>query len=106
MTAPLEREALREHFDISIDVHAREIGLVGELDMATAPLLLAAATTFLAELPGPLMLDLAGVTFADSSLLSVIDAIRADLTEDLWLTNASAAVKRLFLASGATGLLR
>jgi anti-anti-sigma factor len=105
MTEPLGRSASNELFDISIDVEAREIGLAGEVDMATAPLVLAAATSFFGSRHGDLTLDLAGVTFADSSLLNVIEEINRQLNADLRLINASAPVKRLFLAGGATRLL-
>jgi anti-anti-sigma factor len=106
MTEPLGQKTSGETFDISIDIEAREIGLVGDVDMATAPLVLAAATPFLGPHPGGLTLDLTGVTFADSALLTVIDEITGRLKADLWLINPTAAVKRLFLAGGATHLLR
>jgi anti-anti-sigma factor len=106
MTQPLEQKTSREIFDISIDIQAREIGLVGEVDMATAPLLLTAATSLFSPHPGDLTLDLTGVTFADSALLNVIDEITGRLNVHLRLINPTAAVKRLFLAGGATHLLR
>ena len=106
MTQPLEQKTSREKFDISIDIQAREIGLVGEVDIATAPLLLFAATSLFGLHPGDLTLDLAGVMFADSALLKVIDEITGRLNVDLRLINATAAIKRLFLAGGATHLLR
>jgi anti-anti-sigma factor len=105
MTSPLGREASNELFDISIDIEAREIGLFGEVDMATAPLLLAAAMPFCGRRRGDLTLDLDGVTFADSSLLNTIEEIAARLDGEVWLLNPSAAIKRLFLAGGATRLL-
>lgn len=106
MTEPLGQKTSREVFDISIDVEAREIGLIGEVDIATAPLILAASTSFFGPNPGDLTLDLTGVTFADSALLNVIDEITGRLSADLWLINPTAAVKRLFLAGGVTHLLR
>jgi anti-anti-sigma factor len=106
MTQLLEQKTSREKFDISIDIQARVIGLVGAVDIATAPLLLAAATSLFGLHPGDLTLDLAAVTFADSALLKVIDELTGRLNVDLRLINATAAVKRLFLAGGATHLLR
>ena len=100
MAQALEQKTSTEPFDISIDIQARVIGLVGAVDIATAPLLLAAATSLFGLHPGELTLDLAGVMFADSALLQVIDEITGSLAVDLRLINATAAVKRLFLSGG------
>lgn len=107
MTQPLA-QTFHEIFEISIDVQAREIVLVGEVDMATAPSVLAAAAAFFSPPPGDVTFDLAGVTFADSALLNVIEEItrRMSAGTDLWFINPTAPVKRLFLAGGATQLLR
>ena len=106
MTEPLIQKTSGDVFDVLIFVQDREIGLIGEVDMATAPLLLAAASSFFGPPGGALTLDLSGVTFADSALLNVIEQITDRLNADLLLINATAAVKRLFLAGGATHLLR
>ncbi|MDT4939427.1 MAG: hypothetical protein QOG80_3098 [Pseudonocardiales bacterium] len=109
MSTPPVRDTLRDQFDIDLDVAEREIRVFGEVDMMTAPLLTAAATSMLTSAPGDLVLDLAGVTFADSALLHAIDQMRAALDDDdeceVRLLNASAAVKRLFLAGGSAELL-
>jgi anti-sigma B factor antagonist len=61
----------------SVDVDRQRIGVSGELDLVTAPLLLDAATAALA-LPGcrDLVIDLGGVTFMDASAIGTLVRIR------------------------------
>jgi anti-anti-sigma factor len=85
-----------------------QLRLIGEFDGSTAPCVLVVATAFLGEFPGNPILDLGGITFADSALRRAIVGIGkymdADLTR-LRLVNQSAAITRLFLAGGVIGML-
>jgi anti-anti-sigma factor len=108
MTARPTGDRLSDQFDIDLDVSEREIRVFGDVDMSTAPLIVTAAIAMLKSIPADLQLNLAGVTFADSSLLTAIDQIRAGLSVregKIQLVSSSAAVKRLFLAAGVTELL-
>ncbi len=108
MTARPTGERLSDRFDIDLDVPEREIRVFGDVDMSTAPLLVTAAIAMRNSMPADLQLNLAGVTFADSSLLSAIAQIRGGLSASesrICIVSSSAAVKRLFLAAGVTELL-
>ncbi len=76
--------------------------VVGELDIATAPVLdekLQAAT---ADRAGPVIVDLDGVSFMDSSGLQVVVAhtLARQNGAQVLLTRGSAQVHRLFEVSG------
>jgi anti-anti-sigma factor len=105
MTQPFAARLFPDVFDISIDREARLIEIAGEIDLATAPLVLAAATSFLDDASGDLTLDLIAVSFADSAFVAAVVEIAGQLDGELWLLNPTAAVKRVFLAAGAVGFL-
>jgi anti-anti-sigma factor len=66
------------------DVNGRvRLIAVGELDLATAPLLTAALAEPRAA-DAPVVLDLAGITFMDSSGLKVLVAAARDARENGW----------------------
>ena len=103
MAAPT---ALASHsqvsFDVAIDLTHRTLRPSGEIDTATAPILLEAATAVMIVV-GDLTIDLAGVTFADSALLHALLSIRNQLRAQgagLWLVNEPSCVRRIFFASG------
>jgi anti-sigma B factor antagonist len=94
--------------DVATDFARRTLAPSGELDIATAPVLLSAADTLIAMAVGDLTIDLSAVTFADSSLLHALLDIRNKLRAQgagLWLVNEPSCVKRLFLASGFRAVL-
>lgn len=100
--------APRVAFDLEIDFARRTLRPCGEIDAATAPILLDAANAFMGTAVGDLTIDLAKVTFADSGLLHALLEIRNDLRAQgagLWLVNEPACVLRLFLASGFRAVL-
>ena len=103
MAAPTALEShSRVSFDVAIDLTHRTLSPSGEIDMATAPILLDAAKAFMTVV-GDLTIDLAGVTFADSALLHALLSIRNQLRAQgagLWLVNERSCVQRLFLLSG------
>jgi anti-anti-sigma factor len=71
------------------------VRLVGEIDMATAPMLQEALLVALTE-GGPVTVDMKGVTFIDSSGLKVIVSSAAETPSDEPLTvkDPSAVVRR------------
>ena len=90
-------------FDVAIDLTHRTLRPSGEVDTATAPILLQAANALIATAVGDLTIDLAGVTFADSGLLSALLDIRNQLRAQgagLWLVNEPSCVRRIFFACG------
>ena len=89
-------------FDVAIDFTHRTLRPSGEIDTATAPLLLDAANAVMAVV-GDLTIDLARVTFADSALLHALLIIRNQLRAQgagVWLVNEPSCVQRIFLACG------
>jgi anti-sigma B factor antagonist len=97
----MSAEATR--LDLSDDVDGTLV-LVGEIDSYTAP----ALAERLANEPKVLMVDLAGVTFIDSSGLRIlVEAHRARIDADASLTlrSPSAAVQRLLEISGLSSHL-
>jgi anti-anti-sigma factor len=105
MSAALAR---RRRFEIHVNAAARTISPRGEVDVATAPNLLAAAQTYLTTTPGDLIIDLAAVTFGDSSLVNAVADIQAGAREHddaVTVINASARLARLFLLCGMTEML-
>ena len=103
MAAPTALEShSRVSFDVAIDLTHRTLRPSGEIDTATAPILLDAAGAFMTVV-GDLTIDLAGVTFADSALLHALLSIRNQLRAQgagLWLVNERSCVRRIFLVSG------
>jgi anti-sigma B factor antagonist len=97
----MSAEATR--LDLTDDVDGTLI-LVGEIDSYTAP----ALAKRLANEPQVLMVDLAGVTFIDSSGLRIlVEAHQARIDSDASLTlrSPSAAVQRLLEISGLSSHL-
>jgi len=77
--------------------------LVGEIDMATAGELRAAATRSMATPPGRVVLDFAGVTFCDSQGLSTLISLNRDVTAGgsrLVLANVGDFMSRLLEITG------
>jgi anti-sigma B factor antagonist/stage II sporulation protein AA (anti-sigma F factor antagonist) len=87
--------------DLRIDQAPGGLALTGELDCQTAPLLADAV----AALDGAdVELDLAGITFIDSSgLATILRAMRAH--PGLRMVNPTAVITRLFAVSGLEALL-
>lgn len=106
-TAPASR--MHVSFDVGIDFAHRTLRPSGEIDAATASVLLSAADALMSAAVGDLTIDLAAVTFADSGLLHALLDIRNGLRAQgagLWLVNEPSCIKRLFLASGFRAVLR
>lgn len=100
--------ALPRPFEIDVNAAARTITPRGEIDVATAPNLLAAAQASMTTTPGDLIIDLAEVTFGDSSLLNAIADIKADAREhdgEVTVINVSARLTRLFLICGMNEMM-
>ncbi|MFN2496128.1 MAG: STAS domain-containing protein [Pseudonocardiaceae bacterium] len=77
--------------------------VIGEVDLATAPLLRSRAMEHLGQAPGRLVLDLRGVEFLGSSGLAVLIEIRSEALRrgiGLQLVTASRAVLRPLIATG------
>jgi anti-anti-sigma factor len=84
------------------------IAVTGELDYGTAQQLRAALMTALAAAPGVIVIDLAGVTFLDSTgigTLVVASRICADMEIELRVHAANPFVARLFHVVGVADLL-
>lgn len=89
---------------VEVDSVRRTLTPYGEIDVASAPLLLKAAEKLIGEAVGDMTVDLAAVTFADTGLLHALIDIDGQLRAQgagLWLVNEPSCVKRLFLASGS-----
>lgn len=98
----------RASFTVDIDAPARRITLAGELDVATAPLLLDAANLLSVEDPAPVVVDLTAVSFVDSSGLGAIVRLRKRLLAgggDVVVTGATGAALRTFELGGLQSLL-
>ena len=77
--------------------------VIGEIDLATAPLLRSRAMKHLVQTPGRLVLDLRRVEFLGSSGLAVLIEIRSEAMRrgiGLLLVTASRAVLRPLIATG------
>ena len=80
----------------------------GEIDLATAPQLRTYLHDVVGDADGPILLDLADVTYIDSTGLRAILIANAELDEqdrDLRVANASVQVRRLFEICGVANLL-
>jgi anti-anti-sigma factor len=80
-----------------------ELVVYGELDVMTAPRLHEALRKIIAEAPSGIIVDLANVTFLDSSGLSVLVVAHRHLTENgatLRLVAVPDAVRRVFTLAG------
>jgi anti-sigma B factor antagonist len=83
--------------------------LVGELDMASAPLLQSAIDTAELDATAFVVLDLEGLQFIDSTGLRVILSVRklcADRGQELAVTRGSQQVERLLAVTGVAEHLR
>jgi anti-anti-sigma regulatory factor len=86
-------------YGIEVDPNTRTVWLHGEVDVASAFLLYAAATTLLTDSSAhPVTIDLAGVTRADSALPNTITAIYGDIdpTPTVRVINYDDRTKKLF----------
>lgn len=85
----------------------RTLAVSGEVDIASVDRFLSEARACLDE-DGPVCeIDLAGVTFMDSSGLGALVRIRAATQERgkrVVLTNVPASIERLFAVTGLTGI--
>ncbi len=98
---------------MGLDLHPRPVvvTLAGELDMASAPLLTVLLDFALSACPGQVLVDIAGVTFIDSSgLKPLLEAQRvgrlqlrgtSPALELLMTARARARVRQQLLAVGA-----
>jgi anti-anti-sigma factor len=80
----------------------------GELDLATASQLRSRLDALIADADGPILLDLADVTYLDSTGLCAILAANEDLDtqgRDLRVIKASVQVRRIFELCDVTGLV-
>jgi anti-sigma B factor antagonist len=80
----------------------------GEIDLATAPLLRSYLDDVIADADGPILLDLADVTYIDSTGLSAILAAYATVDgqdRDLRVVKASVQVRQLFDLCGITDVI-
>jgi len=85
---------------MSITPNATGLAVVGEIDASTAPAL---GTALAAADHHPLVVDLAGVTFCDSSGLRVLLEAHQRLADEgrrLVLANPSEVIARLFDVAG------
>jgi anti-anti-sigma factor len=99
---PVEEPGLR----VDVDYTQRLLTVAGELDVLTAPRLLAAAATL--NQPGDMTVDLRGLTFIGAAGLNAAVEIRNAQQErhwELWLVGVSLRTKRVFVAGGLAGLL-
>ena len=89
-------------FEVS-DLGRGTFELRGELDMATAPLLLEAVAAVVDE-PGDILLDLSGLSFMDSSGLHAMIQIADPLVDGLLLLTAPQPnVQRVLEMTGLDG---
>ncbi len=80
----------------------------GELDLATAPQLRSRLGNLIADANGPILLDLDGLTYVDSTGLCVVLAANSELRSqgrELRVIKASVPVRRLFELCGITDLI-
>lgn len=93
----------------STDLEGQDVLVVtGDVDLATAHELVAAAEAWTSsDVPGPVRLDLTGVTFLDSTGISALLEIRrvvAAAGTDVVVVGRSAIVDRVFSLAGIADL--
>ena len=84
------------------------VAVAGELDLSTKSVLQSHLDHVIIDAPGDIELDLAGVTYIDSSCLSEIVAACTTLLDqgrELVVTEAGSQVARMFELGGITHLL-
>ena len=86
----------------AIDSERALLVVRGEIDLVTAPSLRSAVESALTDGPRRLILDLAEVSFIDSTGLAVL--IKASRRTTVALRHPSASTERVLEASGLTGL--
>jgi anti-anti-sigma factor len=94
-------------FAIDVDFASRTIRPSGELDIATAGLLLEAARAF-GDDPEDLTIDCGELSLIGSAGLNALVSISTrqhEFSRDLFLTNVSALVKRRLVTGGCASLL-
>jgi anti-sigma B factor antagonist len=80
----------------------------GELDLATAPQLRSRLGNLIADADGPILLDLDGLTYVDSTGLCAVLTANSELRRhgrELRVIKASVPVRRLFELCGITDLI-
>jgi anti-anti-sigma factor len=94
-------------FRVDIDHLTRLVRVSGELDVATAPLMIDAAACVCGSLPGDVTVDLRAATFIDAGALGALVGLRAQLlAEQSHLTVlGNAAVARVALLCGLSELV-
>lgn len=88
-----------DEFSCELDASARTLRVRGPIDMETSEAFAEAVTRATAVGTGPVVLDLAGVTFMDSSGLTVLVNITND-GHHLAVRNAAPVVRRVIEATG------
>jgi anti-sigma B factor antagonist len=94
---------------ISRNSHGAHVLLLGELDMASAPLFQEKLGDLIAESPGDVALDLASLDFLDSSGLAAILALHEELRarqSTLIIRSPKPSACRIFEITGLTDVLR
>lgn len=94
-------------FGVAVDVPSRTIEVHGDLDLATAPELLATFEPLLRS-DGNVTLDMAGLGFLDASGLRVFAQINETLAESghqLVFRNLNARQRRIFMMAGLPSML-
>jgi len=84
------------------------VRVVGEIDLATAPQLRSSLDDLIADADGAILLDLAEVTYIDSTGLCAVLTAEAELNHqgrDLRVVKASVQVRRLFELCGISDLV-
>ena len=109
----MARREIPERPELTVDVRPGEAGgrtvvaAAGEVDLTSADRLAAAVREALGQ--GPVLLDLEGVTFMDSSGIRVLDALLRDCAREDWDlrigTALTPAVTQIFDLTGMSATL-
>jgi anti-sigma B factor antagonist len=84
------------------------VALVGDLDLNTAPDLTRVLDTFIENGPAEVVLDFSGLSFLDSTGISVLIAAQSSLNQQgrrLTIRSPRAPARRLFEITGLTEIL-
>lgn len=97
-------------FDVRVLYHESHtvVRVLGEIDLVTAPQLRSYLDDLIADADGAILLDLAEVTYIDSTGLCAVLTADAELKHqgrDLRVVKASVQVRRLFELCGITDLV-
>jgi anti-sigma B factor antagonist len=91
--------------DVSRSSGVALLVVAGEVDMSTCPALERAINAAMEHSSERVELDLSGVSFADSSVLSLLMRLRRDTGSRLTVGSCSHNVERLFAITGINPLL-